>query len=159
MATTARRDAESVLDDLDEALLSLRRVYQRPGYRRRMLQGLSREVEPATLRLIRAVQRSEGHPTVGAVADALLVDPSTASRLVETAVEAGLLDRRPCPDDRRRARLHLTGDGEDVLAEVTARRRELLAQVTAGIGPDELQVLSDLLSSLRERFEALERGL
>lgn len=138
-------------------LLSLRRVYERPGYRRRLLPGLSREVDPAPLRLVGAVQRSEGHPTVGALADALLVGLSTVSRLVETAVE-GLLDRRPCHDDRRRARWHLTGDGEELLAEVTERRRELFAELTAGIGLDELAVLKDLLCTLRAKFEGLERG-
>lgn len=95
-------DAIGLLGGLDESLLGLRRVLQRPGYRRRLLQGLSPAIESATVRLLRVVQRSDGRPSVGAVADALMIDPSTASRVVDGAAAAGLLDRRACTDDRRR---------------------------------------------------------
>lgn len=152
-------DAAGPLDGLDEAMLRMRRVFQRPGYRKRLLQGLSRDIELATLRLLRAIQRSDEPPSVGTVADALMVDPSTASRLVDRAAEVGFLDRRSCTDDRRKARLHLTAEGEVVLEEVTARRRQLLAQVTEGWDPDELQGLIELLSTLQAGFDELERSL
>ena len=149
-------DATGLLDGLDESLLRLRRVFQRPGYRKRLLQGLSPAIESATLRLLRAVQRSDGPPSMGAVADVLMIDPSTASRVVDGAAEAGLLDRRSCTDDRRKARLHLTGEGQAILEEVTARRRQLLAEVTEGWNPDDLHRLTELLSTLQAGFDQLE---
>lgn len=138
-------------------MLRLRRVFQRPGYRKRLLQGLSSGIELATLRLLRAVQRSDGAPSVGGVAEVLMIDPSTASRLVDGAAEAGLLERRSCAEDRRMVRLHLTAEGQEVLEEVTARRRQLLAQVTAGWDRDALQELIGLLSTLQAGFDELER--
>jgi DNA-binding MarR family transcriptional regulator len=150
-------DAVARLDALDDALLRMRRLFQRPGYRKQLLQGLSREVELATLRLLRAVELADEAPSVGAVAESLVIDPSTASRLVEGAVRESYLRRRACRDDRRRARLELTDEGVVVLREATERRRWLLGQVTEGWAPEELRLLVELLSKLQVGFDGLER--
>jgi len=145
-----------ILDRLDESLLGFRRLFLRPGYRQRLLHGLSRDVQLATLRLLRAVERSDGPPSVGDIAEALTIDPSTSSRLVDGAAEAGLVERRTCAEDRRSRRLHLTAEGEAVLAEVTARRRQLLAEVIEGWDTDELERLTAMLSRLGAAFDELE---
>lgn len=146
------------LDGLDESLLRLRRVFQRPGYRKRLLEGLSSDIGSASLRLLRAVQRADEAPSVGGVADVLMIDASTASRMVEGAAAAGLLERRSCAEDRRKVRLHLTAEGREVLEQVTVRRRQLLAQVTAEWDPDDLRELIGLLSTLQAGFDQLERN-
>lgn len=155
-APVAADHGQRRLDALDESLLAIRRVFQRRGYRARLLDDLSRDVELATLRLLRAVQRAERAPTVGAVSETLTIDPSTASRLVDRAVEGGLLERRSCVDDRRRSRLHLTASGQEVLDEVTARRRAVLAEVTDDWDDDDLDRLVALLSKLQAGFDRLE---
>ncbi len=144
------------LDALDGSLLGVRRVFQRPGYRRRLLERVAGDVELATLRLLRAVQRAEDPPSVRAVAETLTIDPSTASRVVGRAVASGHLERRTCSDDRRRARLHLTASGRRLLDRVTARRRELLAEVTDAWGAEELDQMIELLSRLQIGFDRLE---
>ena len=150
-------NARSVrLDALDESLLGIRRVFQRPGYRKLLLDSVSHDVELATLRLLRVVQRADGAPSVGAVAEVLTVDPSTASRVVDRAVQSGHLERRACAEDRRRARLHLTASGQAVLEEVTTRRRELLSDVTDAWNADDVIHLIDLLSLLQAGFDRLE---
>jgi DNA-binding MarR family transcriptional regulator len=143
-------------DALDDALVAIRRVLLRPGYRARLLEGLPGRVEFATLRLLRTVQRHEGPPSIGEVAEVLTIDPSTASRVVDRGVEAGLLERRACTDDRRRARLHLTPTGRDLLDRATARRRELLAEVTAEWDDEALDLLIRQLTALIEGFDQLE---
>lgn len=147
-----------LLDQLDESLLAIRRVFLRAAFRRRLLHGLSRDVSLATVQMLRAVERSDRPPSVGDVAEALMIDPSTASRLVEAAAEMGLVKRRSCSDDRRSRRLHLTAEGQTVLEEVTARRRQLLAQVTEGWDTDELERLTSMLWRLRAAFDELERA-
>jgi DNA-binding MarR family transcriptional regulator len=149
-ADTSRHDA------LDDALVAIRRVLLRPGYRARLLDGLPGRVELATLRLLRTVQRSDGAPSIGEVAEVLTVDPSTASRVVDRAVESGLLERRACSEDRRRARLHLTATGTELLDRATDRRRELLAEVTSDWSEDELDQLVRQLTALIEGFDRLE---
>lgn len=146
------------LDDLDDALVAVRRGLQRPGYRRRLLAGLSAELPLATLRLLRAVQRAAAPPSIGEVADVLAIDPSTASRVVERAVDAGFLERRVCRDDRRRTRLHLSSSGAVLLDEVTDRRRELLGEATAQWPVADLDAFVRLLHELVAGFDAVEAG-
>jgi DNA-binding MarR family transcriptional regulator len=140
------------LDALDDALVEVRRVLQRPGYRRRITAGTG-AVELATLRLLRAVQRLPGAPSIGDVAELLIIDPSTASRLVDRALAAGLLEKRACADDGRRARLHLTDQGDAVLAAATRQRRSVLAEVTGTWDPHDVEHLVGLLAALRDGFD------
>jgi len=147
----------SPLTTLDEALFDLQRLVRRPGYRAKLLEKLGNQVELSTVRVLRAVERAgTDTPCVGDVADRMMVDPSTASRLVDQQVDAGYLTRQRHPDDRRRSQLVLTDAGKELLAGVTAARRELLADVTADWAPDDLERLSDLLTLLAEDFHQLE---
>lgn len=146
------------LDRLDDVLGRIRRVLQRPGYRRLLLEGLSTPVELASLRVLRVVQRAGEAPTIGFVADRLAIDPSTASRVVDRAVEARLLERHACTDDRRRARLHLTAAGEQVLDEVTDRHRAMLREITEKWEGDRLASLVVGMEQLADGFDALERS-
>ena len=145
-----------LLDQLDQVLVEIRRVLQRPGYRRAVLGELAGTVELATVRLLRVVQRADQPPTIGAVAEVLVVDPSTASRLVERAVDAGTLERRSCEQDRRRARLHITEEGQRLLDAVTERRRGVLAEATSGWEEAELSHLLQGLERLLEGFDRVE---
>ncbi len=154
--TPATTDRHTALDALDDALVELRRVQLGPEYRRRLLDGLAADVPLAVLRLLRVVQRAEEPPTIGAVAEVLVIDPSTASRVVDRAVDSGYLERRPCDDDRRRARLQLTSRGEELLGSVTQRRRELLAEVASDWTADELAEMVGRLERLQAGFDALE---
>jgi len=142
------------LDRLDETLVELRRVLLRPGYRRAVLGDLAGTVGLATIRLLRTVQRAAEPPSIGEVAEVLAIDPSTASRLVERAAEAGLLERRACADDRRRARLHLCPAGTQLLATVTARRRAVLTAAVDGWDHDDLTTLQALIDRLLAGFDA-----
>jgi DNA-binding MarR family transcriptional regulator len=147
----------SPLTTLDDALFDLQRLVRRPGYRAALLQRLGNQVELSTVRVLRAVERAgTDTPGVGDVAERMMIDPSTASRLVDQQVAAGYLTRQRHPDDRRRSQLVLTAAGRDLLAEVTAARRDLLAEITAAWDPDDLERLSDLLSHLAQDFQTLE---
>jgi DNA-binding MarR family transcriptional regulator len=157
-APSAHRHAPE-LDALDEALLEIRRLVRRPGYRRRFLDSLHTSTDVGTVRVLRAVERAgDPAPCVGDVAERLDVDPSTASRLIDQQVTAGYLARTRSPHDRRRTTLELTDPGRDLLAEVTEVRRDLLAEVTRDWDRTEVATLVALLDRLREGFATLEQG-
>lgn len=64
--------------------------------------------------------------TIGDIAQALQVRQSSASLLVDRSVRRGLLDRREDPEDRRRAIVRLTDEGQRILDTIMdANRREL----------------------------------
>lgn len=156
MTTTSAPDT---LEHLDDALVHTRRLLQRPGYRRRLRAALPADVELTVLRVLRAVERLDADaPTIGDVAEALVVDPSTASRFVDQAVTQGYLERRPCSSDRRRTRVAVTEVGRDLLAQATTARRDLLAGVTDGWPPADVETLAVLLDRLRAGFDRLEGG-
>lgn len=65
-------------------------------------------------------------PTVGVLAEQLLVAPHTAAELVSRMVEAGLLTKTRSTQDRRRMELALTPKAEVLLGELTAAHLEEL---------------------------------
>jgi DNA-binding MarR family transcriptional regulator len=73
-----------------------------------------------------AIKGYEGSPTVGQLAQRLLIRHHSAVGLADRLARAGLLARNIDPDDRRRVTLTLTAKAERVLARLsTAHRDEL----------------------------------
>lgn len=151
-------DEHHELVGLDHALLEVRRLVNRPGYRRRLLGPLGRRVELSTVRVLHAVDQADTPPSIGEVAATLAIDPSTASRLVEQRVIDGLIDRSPDPDDRRRTTLRLTDRGRGLLAELATSRREMLDDVTCAWPRTDVHELERLLGLLVTGFRTLEEN-
>ena len=85
------------------------------------------------------------------VARTLGIHISNASRLCDRLVQAGLLDRRDSPTDRRQVELTLTDAGRDLVVSVTEHRRKAFTSILAGLSPTERR-------SLREPLEAFVRS-
>jgi DNA-binding MarR family transcriptional regulator len=115
-------------DDVDyEDLLALRSGLRR-FVRWSDQQAASVGLTPAQHQLLVAVR---GHadprgPTVGEVADHLLLRHHSAVGLVDRAVSADLIERTRDAHDRRMVRLQLTALGEDRLAALRDLHREEL---------------------------------
>ncbi|HEY2428969.1 MAG TPA: MarR family transcriptional regulator [Acidimicrobiales bacterium] len=75
------------------------------------------------------VLSSRGPQPVGALAEALAVNPSTATRLAERLVRHGLIRKDPSASDRREVVVSLTAEGRGLIAGVTARRRHEIARI------------------------------
>ena len=146
----------TALTGLDRALLQIRRLVNRPGYRRRLLGPLGRRVELSTVRVLHAVDQAATPPSIGGIATTLDIDPSTASRLVNQRVTEGLLERSPDEQDGRRTVLRLTRSGRALLSELTTSRTGMLAEVTASWSTAEVQTLERLLHRLVDGFDAFE---
>jgi DNA-binding MarR family transcriptional regulator len=114
---------------------------------RRFLRWSERQARAAGLtpghhQLLLAVRGHPGDPTVGDVADHLLLRHHSAVELVDRAVQAGLVERRTDDDDRRVVRVSLTDAG--------SRRLDGLAAI-------HLEELGRLHSSLRLRALETDR--
>ncbi|MET8694100.1 MarR family winged helix-turn-helix transcriptional regulator [Streptomyces bauhiniae] len=66
------------------------------------------------------------------------LDKSTVSRQVGALERAGLIERRLDPEDARVQVLHLTGAGEEILAQVTRSRRAAFRERLADWPEDDL---------------------
>ena len=81
-------------------------------------------------RLITYLKRHEGIRQ-GPLAELLEVEPITLSRMVDRLAEAGLIERRADPTDRRAWRLYLTARGTELLDELRPFARETLEAAQA----------------------------
>jgi len=81
---------------------------------------------------IRGLDEPRG-PTIGAVADALLLRHHSAVGLVDRAAAAGLVERRADPDDQRVVRLRLTPTGARRLRQLSRKHLEELRRTLPAV--------------------------
>lgn len=94
------------------------------------------------------LQRHEGINQSG-LADLLELEPITLARLIDRMEEAGLVERRDNPADRRAHRLYLTERAGPVLEQSRALGDTVRAEAFAGIADEERERLVDLLVRVR----------
>lgn len=136
----------SGLEAIDDAFLRLRRLWSVSRHRVED-DGITR-VELASLLVVEACARKAAAGAEANVSDvAYLADvtPSTASRLVDTAQRAGLLQRQQSVHSRRRTALVLTPAGEALRDRALNARRSWLADQLNGWSPAEVEQLGQLL--------------
>lgn len=155
--------SDPVLADISVALLQLRRAWAKPDLMKRIraqtpTETGGRPLQISNLMVVNAVAAltAAGEPggadepscevTVGAVAERLEIDPSTASRLVGHAIDAGLLSRRPSPLDARRANLGLTEAGRRVKQVADRFRRAYFDELMSGWSARERTEFARLLT-------------
>ena len=83
------------------------------------------------------VLASHGDTKLVTLAERLVVNPSTAMRMADRLSAAGLIDRQVNPDNRREIVLSLTGQGRQIVDDVTARRRAEIAAIVAHVPPEQ----------------------
>ena len=98
--------------------------------------GVEDVVTLPQLRVLMMVH-TRGPLHLAAVADALGVMPSNASRICDRLVIAGLLDRRESPTDRRHVSLTLSTAGAAVVDTVVDHRRAAIRDVLQTMSADD----------------------
>jgi DNA-binding MarR family transcriptional regulator len=114
-------------------------------------------IDPREFLLMRFVAASEGR-SQQALAEQLALPASRMVALVDHLEDAGLLERRPDPEDRRIRGLHLTRKGQGVLDRAGKIAIDYETQLCAGINREEREQLIDLLQKLQVGLTAL-RGV
>jgi DNA-binding MarR family transcriptional regulator len=92
-------------------------------------QARAEHLTPAQHQLLLAIRGDGGEPTVGEVAERLLLRHHSAVGLVDRAAEAGLVQRVRDTSDHRVVRLRLTRVGAAKLARLSARHFEELRRL------------------------------
>lgn len=86
------------------------------------------------------------------LADHLDVEPITLCRIVDRLEEAGLVERRRDPEDRRAWRLHLTAKGEPLVDELKALAGVMAQEAFAGVSPEAIDTLRQALARVRDNL-------
>jgi DNA-binding MarR family transcriptional regulator len=119
--------------------------------------GLTR----AQCRTLGYLARNEGINQAG-LADLLEIRPMTLVRQIDRMEEAGWIERRPDPGDRRARLLYLTGKARPVLSRIWSVANETRDEALARLSPGEAITLIDLLqrahATLSERVSGPARS-
>lgn len=100
----------------------------------------------------------EGETKLVTMADLLGVNSSTAMRMADRLVAAGLIVREVNPRNRRESLMRLTPEGRGLVDEVMARRREEIAAVVARMPPEERRALVSAMTAFTRAGGKLATG-
>jgi DNA-binding MarR family transcriptional regulator len=81
-----------------------------------------------------------------------LVEPITAARMIDRLQEAGLVERRADPADRRAWRIHLTEKGESKLEELRPTALSLYDDAVSGLNQTQQAELETMLNIIRSNL-------
>jgi DNA-binding MarR family transcriptional regulator len=135
-------------DGLGYLLTDSARLLRRRFDERARSLGVSR----AQWQVLFALSRSEGTNQAG-LAEALDVETITVGRMVDRLEEAGLVERRADPADRRAWRLHLTARAHPLLAQLREVGEGVMAETLAGLGAEGEAQLTALLMRVRSNLQ------
>lgn len=142
-ADTARDDVAAVT----RAVLTASRLLV--AVSARSLAAVEESVTLPQFRML-IVLATGGDAKLVVLAERLGVNPSTAMRMADRLVTAGLVSRAPNPSDRRESLLRLTGAGRQTVEEVTSQRRAEIAEIVSRLSPEQRSGLVEALSAFSE---------
>ena len=99
------------------------------------------------------LKRNEGC-NQGMLADLLEVEPITVGRMIDRLEDAGLVERRRDPADRRVWRIHLTDKAQPILIELRNIADTMIDEVMEGVNPQDRIRMHAALRALRTNLLA-----
>lgn len=139
---------------ISEVMARLRLLIGRRVISRTAIDSIAPSLEISHLDVLDAMRRIDGEVTVGAIADAMRLDPSRGSRLVAELVAQGLLRRDASQIDGRRSIIVRTERGDGLLAEIHATKRTLLSSLLDDWPEEDLEIFARLFDRFVSRVEA-----
>ena len=125
-------DPPGDIDEVTDAVLTASRLLV--AVSARSITAVGEEVTLPQFRML-VVLAGRGPLRAGALADLLDVHPSTATRMTDRLVGAGLIVRVGNPDNRREVIVGLTDAGRRLVDDATRRRRAEIAEIVFQDGP------------------------
>ena len=132
---------ETLPFEIGETAHALRKAFDR------MAVGLG--VTRAQWKVLFRLTRQPGMRQVE-LADMLDIEPITLCRIVDRLEESGLVERTHDPADRRAWRLQVTPKAEPLIEKLKAVGAELVGQAFAGIDPNDIETMRQVLARVRE---------
>ncbi|MEY4239217.1 MAG: hypothetical protein RL339_1818 [Pseudomonadota bacterium] len=91
----------------------------------------------------------------GFYAEQLDVEAITLGRMLDRMEEAGLIERRRDPADRRAWRVHLTPAGHDLLPELRAGMTPMIDAMLAGFTETDRERLGQMIEQVRANLNTI----
>ena len=100
--------------------------------------------------LLRASRAQGGQISMSSLAQQVVLTSGGVTKLVDRMVDADLVERVPCPTDRRVSFVALTAKGRAALRQASRVHARNLRRVFSGFTTSDLRTLDELLDRLRE---------
>ncbi|MDP9846737.1 MarR family winged helix-turn-helix transcriptional regulator [Streptosporangium lutulentum] len=144
-------DAVTMSGEYDNDLSCL--MAQTTRGHRVLLAALLAEIDlyPGQERVVNALAE-HGPKSQNALAKILGIDVSTMTKSLQRLERSGFVSRSPCPTNRRISVVEITPAGDALRPEIRRVMREAHRRMTQGLGPEQIDVLSSLLATVRDNL-------
>jgi DNA-binding MarR family transcriptional regulator len=119
--------------------------------RRAVRFGLTR----AQWRALKTIEHHEGL-SQAELAELIEVEPIPVGRVIDRLQQAGFVERRADPGDRRCWRLHLADKAREVVGDMEIIAGQLRADALSGIPHEDVDTLVDVLNRIKDNLLALD---
>ena len=85
---------------------------------------------------------------MGELAEIVLLNPPTLTKMVDRMVANGLVQRQPAPEDHRRVQLLLTKAGVKLIGEIRRHVDAENEEILERLGEENARILQDALRAL-----------
>lgn len=124
---------------------------------RRIRTSAPQEITASQLSTLGTILR-HGPCTIGFIAEVEHVQPPSASKIVSSLEQRGLVTRQPDPADRRCSRMVLTQAGEQVIADAREAGRGWLASRLPDLDDEELATVAAAIPALERLLGTYDEG-
>lgn len=147
MSGTRRVGARPALRETTDAMNRLRRLTVE------VTSAIESELSLSLPQALALEAVGDGARQVSEVARRAYAHVSSASRVIDQLVTAGLVTRDPDPDDRRAVLLDVTVDGRAMLDELETVRTRILGRVIERLDEEEVEDLNRVICRLADAIE------
>jgi DNA-binding MarR family transcriptional regulator len=117
-------------------------------------QALAKEgikITPAQTGILALLLENNGR-TMTELSQALSIDNSTITGLVDRLENAGFLKRQPKAEDRRISLIYITPEGDRETRKAIITLQEVNKEITSGFSTDEIEAFTRVLKSFFTKF-------
>jgi DNA-binding MarR family transcriptional regulator len=143
------------LHEISAFITYVSRLATSEAVRRRVAGAAERWVTPAESAALRAIADA-GPVTFKGLAEHLELDQTTISRTANRLLDVGLVARETDPDDRRKAWLSVTSDGDRMLHRLQHVATQWYEVAISQWTSEEQRALGDVLARFRHDLQRLE---
>lgn len=133
-------------------MADIHRMFSTSLYRQLKADGIN--LSRSQWRILTHLRTQDGL-TQSELAERLLIEKAPAGTLIDKLEAAGLVERRPDPNDRRANRVFITVKSEPLLPMIEQTVTELKMQCMAGISEQEQQQLNQTLTRIHLNLQAI----
>ncbi|ASI92851.1 MarR family winged helix-turn-helix transcriptional regulator [Vibrio mediterranei] len=115
------------------------------------IESLDCDVAPMHIRVMKIITKRAPCTSID-IANLLSRDKAQVTRLINTLISEGLLEKAPNPEDKRSHFLILTPAGETIMSKVAEIDKAMLLQMTAGIDKQDLAKFAAVADAMTDNL-------